>query len=46
MRKIAILCVAAAALALSACNTIAGLGKDTSAAGSAVTKTAEDAKPK
>lgn len=46
MPKIAILCVVAAALALSACNTVAGLGRDASAAGRAVTKTAEDAKPK
>ena len=46
MRKIAILALAATALTLGACNTIAGVGKDTSAAGHAVTSTAEDAKPK
>ena len=45
MRKILILAVAAAALSLGACNTIAGMGKDTSAAGHAVTDTANDAKP-
>jgi entericidin B len=38
------LAVVAAALAVSACNTIAGAGKDVSAAGSAVTTTANDAK--
>ncbi len=46
MRKIAILAVAAVALTLGACNTIAGAGKDVSAAGHAVTDTANDAKPK
>ena len=44
MRKIVILAVVAAALATSACNTIAGAGKDVSAAGKAVTTTANDAK--
>ena len=44
MRKIVILAVVAAALATSACNTIAGAGKDVSAAGKAVTSTANDAK--
>lgn len=44
MRKILILAVAAAALSLGACNTIAGLGKDTTAVGHAVTNTADDAK--
>ena len=34
----------AAALGLSACNTISGAGKDVSSAGKAVSKTAEDAK--
>ena len=33
-----------AALAVSACNTIAGAGRDVSAAGSAVTQGANDAK--
>ena len=34
---------AAAALAVSACNTVAGAGRDVSAAGHAVTDTAHDA---
>lgn len=34
----------AAVLALSACNTVSGAGKDVSSAGKAVTKTAEDVK--
>ncbi len=45
MRKLIILAVAATALTLGACNTIAGAGKDTSAVGHAVTNTANDAKP-
>ncbi len=45
MRKLAILLVAAASLTISACNTIAGAGKDVSSAGSAVTDTAHDATP-
>lgn len=44
MRKMLILTVTAAALLVSACNTIAGAGKDVSAAGHAVTQTANDAK--
>jgi len=44
MRKIIALTVIAAALAVSACNTISGLGRDVSAAGSAVTSGAEQAK--
>ena len=45
MRKLAILLVAAAALTTAACNTVAGAGKDVSAAGGAVTDTAHDATP-
>ena len=45
MRKLIILAVAATALAVSACNTIGGAGQDVSAAGHAVTDTAQDAKP-
>ena len=45
MRKLAILLVAAAAMTMSACNTIAGAGKDVSATGAAVTDTAHDATP-
>ena len=44
MRKILILAAAAATLAVTGCNTIAGVGKDVSAAGQAVTKTADEAK--
>ncbi|MCA6223232.1 MAG: entericidin A/B family lipoprotein [Phenylobacterium sp.] len=44
MRKILILAAAAATLAVAGCNTIAGLGKDVQAAGSAVTRTADEAK--
>ena len=35
----------AVCLLATACNTVAGAGKDTSAAGHAVTNTAEQAKP-
>lgn len=44
MRKFFVLIAAAAALSAAACNTISGMGKDTQAAGKAVTDTAEDAK--
>ena len=44
MRRLIILTAAAAALLVSACNTISGLGKDAQAAGRAVTGAAEDAK--
>ena len=44
MRKFTVLALVAAALAVSACNTIGGAGKDVSAAGKAVTNTADDAK--
>lgn len=43
MRKIFVLFAAAAALTTAACNTIAGVGEDTQAAGSAVEDAAEDA---
>ena len=43
MRKIFVLAAAAAALAVAACNTVAGAGRDVSAAGHAVTETARDA---
>jgi len=43
MRKLIILAVVAAGLAVSACNTIAGAGEDVSSAGHAVTNTANDA---
>ncbi|MEO6339196.1 MAG: entericidin A/B family lipoprotein [Caulobacteraceae bacterium] len=44
MRKLFILLVATAAMAVSACNTVEGAGKDVSSAGKAVTETAKDAK--
>lgn len=44
MKKIIALTVVAAALAVSACNTISGVGRDVQAAGSAVTNGAETAK--
>jgi len=45
MRKIFVLLAATAALAVAACNTIEGAGRDVSAAGHAVSNTAQDAKP-
>lgn len=42
MRKLIVLAAAAAALWVSGCNTVAGMGKDVSAAGKAVTSTAND----
>ncbi|MGH7027557.1 entericidin A/B family lipoprotein [Brevundimonas sp.] len=42
MRKLIIL--AAALLATAACNTVAGVGKDTQAAGKAVEEAAKDVK--
>ncbi|KQS01939.1 entericidin EcnAB [Sphingomonas sp. Leaf357] len=44
MRKLAGMAVVAAALLVSACNTIEGAGKDVSSAGKTVAKTADDAK--
>ena len=44
MRKIIILAAAALSLAVAACNTVEGAGKDVSSAGKAVTDTARDAK--
>jgi predicted small secreted protein len=44
MRKLIILAAAAASLAIAACNTVEGAGKDVSAAGHAVSDTAKDAK--
>ena len=44
MRKIFVLVAAAAALTTAACNTVAGVGRDATAAGQAVTGAAEDAK--
>jgi predicted small secreted protein len=44
MRKLVLLAAVAASMAIAACNTVAGAGKDVSAAGHAVTNTADDAK--
>jgi entericidin B len=44
MRKLIVLAAAAAALAIGGCNTVEGVGKDVSAAGKAVSHSAEDAK--
>lgn len=44
MRTVIVLAAAAAALWVSGCNTVAGVGRDVSAAGRAVTSTANDAK--
>jgi predicted small secreted protein len=44
MRKLIVLAAAAAAMLVAACNTVSGVGKDVSAAGHAVSHTAEDAK--
>ena len=44
MRTLIVITLLAAGLALSACNTVEGAGKDVSAAGKAVTDTAQDAK--
>lgn len=44
MKKLIIMGVVAAALAVSACNTVAGVGRDVSAVGSAVAGAADDAR--
>ena len=44
MKKIIALGLVAAALAVSACNTVSGIGRDVRAAGDAVTFGAESAK--
>jgi predicted small secreted protein len=44
MRTMIVLAAAAAALWVAGCNTVAGVGRDVSAAGHAVTSTANDAK--
>ena len=44
MRKLIVLAAAAAAVLVAACNTVSGVGRDVTAAGKAVTSTAEDAK--
>ena len=44
MRKLFVLAAAAALLTTAACNTVAGAGKDTQAAGRAVDDAAKDVK--
>jgi predicted small secreted protein len=44
MRKFVILAALATSMLVAACNTVEGAGKDVSAAGHAVSNTAEDAK--
>ena len=44
MRKILTVALLAGTVMVSACNTVAGAGKDVSSAGKAVTKTADDVK--
>jgi predicted small secreted protein len=44
MRKLIVLLVVTAGLAVAACNTVEGAGKDVSSAGKAVSDTAKDAK--
>lgn len=44
MRMMIVLAAAAAALVVAGCNTVAGLGRDVQAAGSAVAGAANDAK--
>ena len=43
MRRILVFAAAAAALAVAACNTMAGVGKDVEAAGQATTEAAREA---
>jgi predicted small secreted protein len=44
MRKIPLVAALAAILAMAACNTVEGAGKDVSSAGKAVSNTADKAK--
>jgi predicted small secreted protein len=44
MRKLIVLAAAMSAMLVASCNTVAGVGQDVSAAGKAVTRTADDAK--
>jgi len=44
MRKLIVLTAATAALLVSACNTVSGVGRDVEAAGRAVTGAADDVK--
>lgn len=44
MRTLVLIAALAASMAVAACNTVEGAGQDVSAAGKAVTETAQDAK--
>jgi predicted small secreted protein len=44
MRKVVLLVALAASMAIAACNTVSGAGKDVESAGDAVSDAAEDAK--
>lgn len=44
MRKIVTLALVAAAMTVAACNTVAGVGRDVSAAGEAVTGASNEAR--
>ncbi len=44
MRKLIVLGAAVSALVVASCNTVAGVGRDVSAAGRAVSGAAQDAK--
>ena len=44
MRKIFVLAAIVASMAVAACNTVSGAGKDVESAGDAVSDAAEDAK--
>lgn len=44
MRTLVLIAALAASMAVAACNTVEGAGKDVSSAGEAVTDTAKDAK--
>jgi predicted small secreted protein len=44
MHKLVLLLALTATLGVTACNTVAGAGRDVEAAGEAVTNTAQDAK--
>jgi predicted small secreted protein len=46
LKKIVLVLAALAALSLTACNTVAGAGKDVSATGNAVTDAAKETKSK
>lgn len=46
MKAFLVILLGGSVLSLTACNTVAGAGKDVKATGQAVEKAAEDAKPK